>query len=202
MAVTAAPGDFTAETRLPSDYLPLLRWMIFTGVCVFGFVLAWHFGLIRMMLNGDKTYISVIILSLYAVASIHCLVRTVTISRELSKAMRIKALVSTGQHGDDDPHDPAGEVGPAEQVPEPAHDDRARPDDATVRADARGDQPRDRPAHDHNDRAREHEWTHAREQHDPADEDERDRVGQQMPEAGVQERHGQDADQATDVTRA
>ena len=62
MAVTAAPGDFRAETRLPSDYLPLLRWMIFTGVCVFGFVLAWHFGLIRMMLNSDKTYISVIIL--------------------------------------------------------------------------------------------------------------------------------------------
>ena len=98
MAVTAAPSDFRVETRLPSDYLPLLRWMIFTGVCVFGFVLAWHFGLIRMMLNSDKTYISVIILLLYAAASIHCLVRTVIISRELSKAMRIQALVRGGTH--------------------------------------------------------------------------------------------------------
>ena len=67
--------------------------MIFTGVCLFGFVLAWHFGLIRMMLNSDKTYISVVILILYAAASVHCLVRTVVISRELSKAMRIQALV-------------------------------------------------------------------------------------------------------------
>jgi hypothetical protein len=98
MAVTAAPADFKVETRLPSDYLPLLRWMIFTGVCLFGFVLAWHFGLIRMMLNSDKTYISVIILILYAAASVHCLVRTVTISRELSKAMRIQALVRGGTH--------------------------------------------------------------------------------------------------------
>ncbi len=98
MAVTAAQGDFRAETRLPSDYLPLLRWMIFTGVCLFGFVLAWHFGLIRMMLSSDKTYISVIILILYAAASVHCLVRTVTISRELSKAMRILALVRGGTH--------------------------------------------------------------------------------------------------------
>ena len=98
MAVTAAPADFRVETRLPSDYLPLLRWMIFTGVCLFGFVLAWHFGLIRMMLTSDKTYISVIILILYAAASVHCLVRTVTISRELSKAMRILALVRGGTH--------------------------------------------------------------------------------------------------------
>jgi MotA/TolQ/ExbB proton channel family len=98
MAVTAAPADFRVETRLPSDYLPLLRWMIFTGVCLFGFVLAWHFGLIRMMLSSDKTYISVIILILYAAASVHCLVRTVTISRELSKAMRILALVRGGTH--------------------------------------------------------------------------------------------------------
>ena len=81
MAITAVPSDFRADTPLPSDHLPLLRWLIFTGVCLFGFVMAWHFGLIRLMLVSDKTYISVIILALYAATCVHCFVRTLAISR-------------------------------------------------------------------------------------------------------------------------
>ena len=38
------------ETEFPADRLPLLRWLIFTGVSLFGVALAWHFGLIRLML--------------------------------------------------------------------------------------------------------------------------------------------------------
>src|SRR5215831_3716783 len=85
---------FNAE--YPSDHLPLLRWLIFTGVCVFAFVMAWHFGLVRMMINGDRTYISVVIVVLYVLASLHCLLRTIAISRELDKAHRVLALVSKG----------------------------------------------------------------------------------------------------------
>jgi hypothetical protein len=84
------------NTEFPSDHLPLLRWLIFTGVCVFAFVLAWNFGLVRMMVNGDKTYISIIIGVLYVLSSLHCLLRTATISRELDRAHRVLALVSKG----------------------------------------------------------------------------------------------------------
>src|SRR3974377_1803040 len=42
------------NAEFPTDHLPLLRWLIFTGVCVFAFVLAWYYGLVRMMVNGDK----------------------------------------------------------------------------------------------------------------------------------------------------
>ena len=35
------------------DRGPLLRWLIFTGVCVFGFVLFWHYGLFRLMLSNE-----------------------------------------------------------------------------------------------------------------------------------------------------
>ncbi len=59
MAVQALESDF------PNDRLPLLRWLMFTGVCVFGFVLVWYFGLFRLMLASDKTYISAIIVVLY-----------------------------------------------------------------------------------------------------------------------------------------
>jgi hypothetical protein len=84
------------NTEFPSDHLPLLRWLIFTGVCVFAFVLAWHYGLVRLMVNGDKTYISIIIGVLYVLASVHCLLRTAAISRELDRAHRVLALVSRG----------------------------------------------------------------------------------------------------------
>ena len=80
----------------PTDHLPLLRWLIFTGVCAFAFVLAWHFGLVRMMVNGDKTYISLLIGVLYVSSSLHCLMRTAAISQELDRAHRVLALVSKG----------------------------------------------------------------------------------------------------------
>src|SRR5712691_10120595 len=43
------------EREFPNDHLPLLRWLMFTGVCAFGFVLLWHYGLFRLMLASDKT---------------------------------------------------------------------------------------------------------------------------------------------------
>src|SRR5260370_25541846 len=84
------------NTEFPADYVPLLRGLIFTGVSVFAFVMAWHFGLVRMMVNGDKTYISIIISVLYVLASLHCLLRTTAVSRELDRAHRVLALVSKG----------------------------------------------------------------------------------------------------------
>jgi MotA/TolQ/ExbB proton channel family len=88
MAIRALTSEF------PGDHLPLLRWLIFTGVCVFAFVLSWQYGLVRMMVVGDKTYISTIIGVLYVASSLHCLLRTSTISRELDKAHRVLAVVS------------------------------------------------------------------------------------------------------------
>src|SRR3984893_486038 len=90
MAIRAFNSDYT------TDHLPLMRWLILTGVCSFAFVLAWHFGLVRMMINGDKTYISIIIAILYVASSLHCLLRTTAISRELDRAHRVLALVSKG----------------------------------------------------------------------------------------------------------
>src|SRR6266851_4679783 len=84
------------NTEYPADHVPLLRWLIFTGVSVFAFVMAWHFGLVRMMVNGDKTYISIIISVLYVLSSLHCLLRTAAVSSELDRAHRVLALVSKG----------------------------------------------------------------------------------------------------------
>jgi len=84
------------ENEFPADRLPLLRWLMFTGVCAFGFALAWHYGLFHLMLASDKTYISAIIALLYVAACIHCCVRTAAISGELDRAHRVRALVDRG----------------------------------------------------------------------------------------------------------
>jgi hypothetical protein len=84
------------ERDFPTDHLALLRWLIFTGVCAFGFALVWHFGLFRLMLASDKTYISLVIVVLYAATCVHCFVRTATISRESDRAQRVLSLVSHG----------------------------------------------------------------------------------------------------------
>src|SRR5947207_1409530 len=87
------------ESNFPSDRMPLLRWLLFTGVCIFGAVLLWYFGLSRLMMASDKTYISLIISVLYVATSIHCFVRTAAISREMDAAHRIAAIVSHGVDG-------------------------------------------------------------------------------------------------------
>jgi MotA/TolQ/ExbB proton channel family len=84
------------ERDFPNDHLPLLRWLMFTGVCVFGFVLVWHYGLFSLMLKSDKTYISFIILALYVATCAHCFWRTIAISRESDRAHRVLALVNQG----------------------------------------------------------------------------------------------------------
>ncbi len=90
MSLRASEAGFTDERG------PLLRWLIFTGVCAFGFALVWRFGLFRLMLASDKTSISLIITLLYVATSLHCLWRTNTISRELDGARRIEAIISSG----------------------------------------------------------------------------------------------------------
>jgi hypothetical protein len=87
------------ERDFPNDHVPLLRWLIFTGVCAFGFVLTWYFGLFHLMFSSDKTYISAIITVLYAATTLHCFARTMVISRELDSAHRVAALVSRGPSG-------------------------------------------------------------------------------------------------------
>jgi MotA/TolQ/ExbB proton channel family len=84
------------EREFPNDHLPLLRWLMFTGVCAFGAVIAWYYGLFHLMLASDKTYISAIIGLLYIAATAHCFVRTAVISREMDAAQRVSAIVGRG----------------------------------------------------------------------------------------------------------
>jgi MotA/TolQ/ExbB proton channel family len=78
------------------DYFPLLRWMIFTGVTLFGFALAWHYGLFQLMAAQDRSGLSVFICILYVAISVHCLASIIGISREINTAHRVRERVTSG----------------------------------------------------------------------------------------------------------
>jgi hypothetical protein len=90
MSVTTMSSDL--DTLSVPDRAPLLHWMIFTGLCAFAGVLLWQYGLIRLMVASDRTYISSIICVLYLASSLHCVWRTLAIARE-ADASRNAALV-------------------------------------------------------------------------------------------------------------
>jgi MotA/TolQ/ExbB proton channel family len=73
---------------------PLPAWLIFTGVCVFAFILLWYFGLIERMVASDRTYISSVIAVLYVASSLHCLWRILIVSREGDAALRTAQAVT------------------------------------------------------------------------------------------------------------
>ena len=78
------------------DYFPLLRWMIFTGVTLFGFAIAWRYRLFQLMMAQDRSGISVFICILYIAISGHCLACILAISREINTAHRVRDRVTTG----------------------------------------------------------------------------------------------------------
>lgn len=86
--------EFPTETATWVRRTPLLYWLIFTGVTAFAAVLLWHFGLIQQMVVSDRTHISSLIALLYIGASLHCLWRTIIISREEDAARQAGELVA------------------------------------------------------------------------------------------------------------
>jgi len=94
-AIALWPERPPAESA--ADGAPLLRWMIFTGACAFAAVLLWHYGLIRLMIASDRTYISSVIGVLYVGASLHCLWRTIVVSREGDAGRRAAETIAAGE---------------------------------------------------------------------------------------------------------
>jgi hypothetical protein len=70
--------------------------MIFTGVTLFGFAIAWRYGLLQLMTAQDRSGISIFICVLYVAISGHCLASIITISREINSAHRVRDRVTSG----------------------------------------------------------------------------------------------------------
>jgi MotA/TolQ/ExbB proton channel family len=91
------------------DFLPVLRWLILMSLTVFGVAVLWHLGLIRLMLETDRTHVSSLILVLFVLTTLHCLTQTWIVSKELTAVRSFQ----DGLHGDRGflralPGDPSG----------------------------------------------------------------------------------------------
>jgi hypothetical protein len=73
-----------------------LRWLIFTGATVFAAILLWSYGLIRLMIASDRTYLSSLIALIYVGTSLHCLWRTIVVSREGDAGKRAASQIEGG----------------------------------------------------------------------------------------------------------
>lgn len=78
---------------------PLVMWLIFTGLSAFAFVLLWFYGLAQKVIDGDPTRVSLLIVALYALTSIHCLFRAKALSREAIDSEKVAHVIRT-QTGD------------------------------------------------------------------------------------------------------
>ena len=83
-SISLRPSILLATPSESADYLPLLRWLILMCLTTFGLVALWHLGLIRVMLDTDRTHVSTLILGLFALTTLHCLAQTLFVSRELA----------------------------------------------------------------------------------------------------------------------
>lgn len=80
-----------------TEHGPFLQWLIFTGACVFAAVVLWEYGLIRLMVVSDRSYISSLIGVLYIGGSLHCLWRTIAIGREIAAGHRVARRIEAGE---------------------------------------------------------------------------------------------------------
>lgn len=96
------------------DFVPLLRWLLVMGLTGFGIALLWQVGVIQALFRTDRTRISSLILALFALTSLHCLVQTWFVSRELSVTRAFRDRLRVDRQGG--AFDPGGSAGPPDSV--------------------------------------------------------------------------------------
>lgn len=71
--------------------LLLLRALILTGLIAFAFIMAWQYGLLELVVSMDRSYLSSVILLIYAALSCHWLLIAARLSCECDSADSLKS---------------------------------------------------------------------------------------------------------------
>ena len=79
------------------DFLPVLRWLVLMSLTVLGLAIVWQLGLIQVMFATDRTRISTLILVIFALTSLHCMVQTWFVSRELVATRTFRSTLRGGR---------------------------------------------------------------------------------------------------------
>ncbi len=79
-----------------SDHRVFLAWLATTGLTLFGFFVCWEQGLISLLYDSDRSHICMVIGLLYLGGALHCGLRALRLSGELSIVSGLSAHVSSG----------------------------------------------------------------------------------------------------------
>lgn len=93
---TIAPTLIAPQAQ-SRDYLPLLKWLLVIILTAFGFLVLWYFGLVQTMVELDRTKVSVVILGIFALTSLHCMYQTFVVSRELVSTRRVRDAIMAAE---------------------------------------------------------------------------------------------------------
>ena len=91
--MTSVTATFLGTEAQSSDYAPLLKWILVNVLAAFGGLVLWYLGLLQAMLATDRTHMSLIILGIFGVTSLHCLYQTIVVSHELIAARKVRSAV-------------------------------------------------------------------------------------------------------------
>jgi len=75
------------------DFHVLMTWLILTGVIVFGFLVAWELGFVRIIIEADRSRISALIFTIYLAFSGHCLWLVLGLSTEWNMLRRGQKII-------------------------------------------------------------------------------------------------------------
>lgn len=85
------------QNRYP--YVLFLQWLSVALATLFVFFVCWDLGLVRLLIDSDKSYISSLIMLIFMAMTIAAGVRAFRLSRELQYASRITSLLDNRQGG-------------------------------------------------------------------------------------------------------
>jgi len=82
----------------PIAYKTLLYWLLMAGLMLFGLYISWDLQVLQTILDQDKTRLSLLILMMLLVMSVHCARRSYFIARQFLMFDHFHQQFSRGQH--------------------------------------------------------------------------------------------------------
>ena len=97
MAHKLQAGKLQMQTTNHTEHKLLLEWLIGIGVLLFGLFIAWRQDLFGILLDGDQSRLSIIILLAFLVINVHVLNRVIVLSRERNITCMVRQLLEETQ---------------------------------------------------------------------------------------------------------
>jgi hypothetical protein len=88
-------GALIGPPEARADFKPLLRLILVNAIAIAGLAVLWWFGFLDLVLSTDHTRVSLIIFAILVLTTVHCFIQTISVSRELIAARRVRHILES-----------------------------------------------------------------------------------------------------------